>query len=121
MGVDHVGRCGSSLPRNWEVGVVFRVDEGRSCHRQPDCVHITSSAVDPDRSTLARAARSRPPTQIRDVCGREIKVAEWYKGRMVLHLGGSGKVSFGRRIREEPGLRIQGELYTRSEVVSSPK
>ena len=35
--------------------------------------------------------------------------------------GGSGKVSFGRRIREDPCLRIQGELYTRSEVVSSPK
>ena len=29
-----------------------------------------------------------------------LKVAEWYKGRMVL--GGSGKVSFGRRIREDP-------------------
>ena len=28
------------------------------------------------------------------------KVAECYKGRMVL--GGSGKVSFGRRIREDP-------------------
>ena len=39
------------------------------------------------------------------------------KGRMVL--GGSGKVSFGRRIRED--LRIQSELYTHSEVVSSPK
>ena len=28
------------------------------------------------------------------------QVAEWYKGRMVL--GGSGKVSFGRRIRAGP-------------------
>ena len=41
------------------------------------------------------------------------------KGRMVL--GGSGKVSFGRRIREVPCLRFQGELRTHSEVVSSPK
>ena len=48
-----------------------------------------------------------------------LKVAEWYKGRMVL--GGSGKVSFGRRIRAGPYLRIQSELYTHSEVVSSPK
>ena len=48
-----------------------------------------------------------------------IKVAEWYKGRMVL--GGSGKVSFGRRIRAGPYLRIQSELYTHCEVVSSPK
>ena len=52
--------------------------------------------------------------------GREgVKVAEWYKGRMVF--GGSGKVSFGRRIRAGPYLRIQSELYTHSEVVSSPK
>ena len=29
-----------------------------------------------------------------------VQIAEWYKGRMVL--GGSGKVSFGRRIREDP-------------------
>ena len=48
-----------------------------------------------------------------------LKVAEWYKGRMVL--GGSEKVSFGRRIRAGPYLRIQVELYTHSEVVSSPK
>ena len=34
---------------------------------------------------------------------------------------GSGKVSFGRRIREDPYLRIQSELYTHSEVVRSPK
>ena len=30
-----------------------------------------------------------------------LKVAEWYKGKMVL--GGSGKVSFGRRIRANKG------------------
>ena len=48
-----------------------------------------------------------------------IKVAVSYKGKMVL--GGSGKVSFGRRIREDPYLRFQGELCTHSEVVSSPK
>ena len=48
-----------------------------------------------------------------------LQVAEWYKGRMVF--GGSGKVSFGRRIRAGPYLRIQSELYTHSEVVSSPK
>ena len=48
-----------------------------------------------------------------------VQVAECYKGRMVL--GGSRKVSFGRRIREDPYLRIQSELYTHSEVVSSPK
>ena len=45
-----------------------------------------------------------------------LKVAVSHKGRMVL--GGSGKVSFGRKIREN---RIQSELYTHSEVVSSPK
>ena len=35
--------------------------------------------------------------------------------------GGSKKVSFGRRIREDPCLRIQGELHTHYEVVSPPK
>ena len=44
-----------------------------------------------------------------------------YKGRMVL--GGSGKVSFGRRIREDPLISVfrVSYIYTHSEVVSSPK
>ena len=56
---------------------------------------------------------------VENSAAKRIKVAEWYKGRMVL--GGSEKVSFGRRIRAGPYLRIQVELYTHSEVVSSPK
>ena len=47
-------------------------------------------------------------------------VSSTASGRMVLGRG-SGKVSFGRRIREDPSLRIQGELYTHFEVVSLPK
>ena len=41
----------------------------------------------------------------------------------VLLLGGSGKVSFGRRIREDPLISVfrVSYIYTHSEVVSSPK
>ena len=39
----------------------------------------------------------------RTLIQKNLKVAEWYKGRMVF--GGSGKVSFGRRIQSWMGIK----------------